>query len=129
VTAPDLIPEQRETFAVALCRWWDTVDGAGQQCHTPEDKRPCAACEAEADGLAPVVARMLADAERQGAERALRETADAWQWGEWANAPRRADRVEERLANAQHVTDWLRARAALAQATTPRDERPEAPHG
>lgn len=43
---------------------------------------------------------------------ALEQAASAWQLGEWADAPRCADRVQERLANAQHVTDWLRARAA-----------------
>jgi len=42
---------------------------------------------------------------------ALRDAADAWQRGEWANAPRRADRVQERIANGQHVGNWLRARA------------------
>jgi hypothetical protein len=42
---------------------------------------------------------------------ALLKAADAWQQGEWANAPRRDDRVEERLANGQYVADWLRARA------------------
>lgn len=46
----------------------------------------------------------------QWAEEVLTETADTWQCGEWANAPRCPDRVQERIANAQHVTDWLRAR-------------------
>jgi hypothetical protein len=36
--------------------------------------------------------------------------ADEWQFGEWANAPRRSDRIAERLAMAQYVTDWLRGR-------------------
>ena len=42
-----------------------------------------------------------------------------WQWGGWADPPRRADRVEERLANAQYVTNWLRMRvdAALTAST------------
>lgn len=44
--------------------------------------------------------------------KALNEAADDWQRGEWANAPRRADRVQERIANGQHVGDWLRERAA-----------------
>jgi hypothetical protein len=61
------------------------------------------------DALSPVVAQ-IRDA---AVKAALTQTADAWQWGEWANAPRRADRVEERIANAQFVTDWLRNRAAL----------------
>lgn len=45
------------------------------------------------------------------AGRALREAADTWQRGEWADAPRRADRVQERIANGQHVGEWLRHRA------------------
>ncbi|MEU4386598.1 hypothetical protein [Promicromonospora sp. NPDC023805] len=47
----------------------------------------------------------------------LQQAADDWQRGEWANAPRRADRVQERIANGQHVGDWLRARAARPPAT------------
>lgn len=50
--------------------------------------------------------------EGKAQRQALSETADAWQQGEWINAPRRADRVLERLATAQYVTDWLRSRAA-----------------
>jgi hypothetical protein len=46
------------------------------------------------------------------AARALEEAADTWQTGEWANAPRHANRVADRLGAAQHVSDWLRARAA-----------------
>lgn len=44
--------------------------------------------------------------------RALIDAANAWQRGEWANAPRSADRVQERIANGQYVGDWLRDRAA-----------------
>ena len=42
---------------------------------------------------------------------ALRDAAGDWLHGEWAHAPRRRDRVEERIANAQHVGDWLLTRA------------------
>ena len=49
--------------------------------------------------------------------RALNEAADDWQRGEWADAPRRADRVQERIANGQYVGDWLRARADRLTAT------------
>lgn len=45
------------------------------------------------------------------AGRALSQAADDWQRGEWADAPRYADPAKERIANAQHVTDWLRARS------------------
>lgn len=42
---------------------------------------------------------------------ALREAALDWQLGGWADSPTRQDRVAERLTKAQHVCDWLRARA------------------
>ncbi|MGI8682056.1 MAG: hypothetical protein ACR2JO_07995 [Mycobacteriales bacterium] len=42
---------------------------------------------------------------------ALREAGDEWTQGRWADAPRRVDRVQERIATAQHVGDWLRDRA------------------
>lgn len=48
----------------------------------------------------------------------LGEAADAWQRGEWANAPRRADRVQERIANGQYVGTWIRALAASQTTTT-----------
>lgn len=48
------------------------------------------------------------------AARVLNHAADDWQGGEWADAPRRADRAQERIANGQYVGDWLRARAAKA---------------
>ena len=53
-------------------------------------------------------ASVRADEQRK----ALTEAADAWRRGKWADAPRCADRVQERIANGQYVTDWLRARAA-----------------
>lgn len=45
---------------------------------------------------------------------ALRKAADDWQWKDWASAPRRSDPVQERLANAQYVTNWLRTKAMEA---------------
>lgn len=47
------------------------------------------------------------------AARALEETAQAWQRGEWADAPRSAEPIRERLDTAQYVTDWLRHRARV----------------
>lgn len=38
-------------------------------------------------------------------------------WRAAANAPRRPDAVQERLANARHVSDWLRERADREEAT------------
>lgn len=46
----------------------------------------------------------------------LEEVANDWQTGEWANVPRHANRVADRLGAAQHVSDWLRARAARLRA-------------
>jgi len=56
----------------------------------------------------PAIAALIEEA----VAAALTEVADRWQCGEWANAPRCADRVQERIANAQYVTDWLRSAAA-----------------
>lgn len=42
---------------------------------------------------------------------AIDAVADEWQWKAWASAPRLRSRVEERLATAQYVTDWLREKA------------------
>lgn len=47
---------------------------------------------------------------------ALREAKQAWQWGEWINAPHRADPLQGRLAAGQYVTDWLSARADRIEA-------------
>ncbi|GAB3166945.1 hypothetical protein GCM10027059_26700 [Myceligenerans halotolerans] len=60
--------------------------------------------------------RWLAEHDREVAARALEATARAWQRGEWANAPRYADPARERIATAQHVTEWLRARAKEGRA-------------
>lgn len=57
------------------------------------------------DALAPIVADMLAQARAEGAA----EVADAWQHGGWADVLMGAT-VQERMRNAQRVTDWLRAR-------------------
>lgn len=54
---------------------------------------------------------MISARDREIARKTLEDAADDWQTGEWADAPRHADRITERLANAQYVTDWLRTRA------------------
>jgi hypothetical protein len=56
--------------------------------------------------------------DREVAAKALDDAALTWQTGDWGDAPRRANRVQERLANAQHVTNWLRARARAARTGT-----------
>ena len=58
---------------------------------------------------------------------ALREAANAWTQGAWADAPRRAERAQERIATAQHVGDWLRERAERIEnrhLTAAREDRP-----
>jgi hypothetical protein len=42
---------------------------------------------------------------------ALLDAAQAWQTGQWADAPRRSNPVQERIANGKFVTDWLKDRA------------------
>lgn len=64
------------------------------------------------------IASALAAVLPEYAATVLEEAADVWQRGAWADAPRRADRVQERIANGKHVSDWLRARAARLTATT-----------
>jgi len=54
--------------------------------------------------------------DRRVKAKSLREVADDWQMGEWADAPRRADPAAERIANAQYVADWLRRRAGEIEA-------------
>lgn len=58
-----------------------------------------------------MVEEMTPEEEKKARFDALMEAKNAWQTGEWARAPRRRNPIEERLANAQFVTDWLKARA------------------
>ena len=56
--------------------------------------------------------RWLAAHDAEVASKALRDAADAWQTGGWANGlPKGADRVALILGMAQGATTWLRARA------------------
>lgn len=43
---------------------------------------------------------------------ALEEAARKWLQGGWADTPRRADRVADRMAASQFAGDWMKARAA-----------------
>lgn len=56
---------------------------------------------------------MTPEEEKKARFEALMDAKNAWQMGQWANAPRSRDQVQERIANAQFVTDWLKARAEL----------------
>lgn len=64
---------------------------------------PCPDAARYAEALLPVVRDEIADA--------LEQITRRWQLKDWAAAPRDADPVWERLANAQYVTKWLRTRA------------------
>ena len=55
----------------------------------------------------------LARIEKKGRFEALMEAQEKWRGGDWANAPRRKNPIEERIANGQFVTDWLKERAEL----------------
>lgn len=84
-------------------RPWTTVDAIWERVERGEDE---------------AAEKILAAHDREVAARALREAADVWQRGEWANAPRRFDQVQERIANGKHVSEWLRERAARLTDTT-----------
>jgi len=55
----------------------------------------------------------LARIEKKGRFEALMEAQEKWRSGDWARAPRRKNPTEERIANGQFVTDWLKERAEL----------------
>jgi hypothetical protein len=69
-----------------------------------------------ADALAGAVARLIADARAD----ALREAADAWQVGGWANVllPKPEPPAVPAIAYSNRVLDWLRDRAALDEGGT-----------
>jgi len=46
---------------------------------------------------------------------ALRGAANDWTQGAWANTPRHADRITDRMKAAQYAGDWLRARALAVE--------------
>jgi hypothetical protein len=61
-----------------------------------------------------VTTHIIAEARTDGAEQALREAADAWQWDQWTIlTPKiKAETQPQRIIGAaQAVTDWLRDRA------------------
>jgi hypothetical protein len=55
--------------------------------------------------------RWLAQVERAAAVKALREAADEWQTKGWADTPRHADRIADRMGASQYALNWMRARA------------------
>jgi hypothetical protein len=82
------------------------ADGLMEVCYGQElPEAPIDLARAALEAAAPLIAG-----------RALNEAADTWQRGAWADAPRRADRVQERIANGQHVGDWLRGCADRIEA-------------
>lgn len=86
------------------CEWRDEGDGWERQETWPDHV---------AAALMPLVDAIVAER----AAEAIQAAADKWQWSAWADAPRiKGDVVAERIATAQYVTDWLRARAAALRA-------------
>lgn len=81
--------------------------------HAPLHKA-CEPCSDTVETVLGVLAVHVARREREAAALALREAADSWQQGGWADTPRRADRVADRIAAAQFVGDWIRERAEQA---------------
>lgn len=65
--------------------------------------------------LAPLIARMVADAE----QRALRDAAGAWTQGQWSDVmlPKPTPPAVPVIAYANRMGDWLRARADRIGAT------------
>ena len=65
------------------------------------------------EGIEPVLAAALPLVTPAIKAEALREAADAWQWGEWSTITEPAKRpaVPSILGIANAVTDWIRARA------------------
>ena len=70
------------------------------------DRRPNGYERAEAE-----FDRWLAEHDREVAARTLRDAALDWQTRAWANTPRHADRIADRMAASQYACDWLRAHA------------------
>ena len=72
-----LTPEQIDLFAMAVCNWWESGELAAfpeSPTHlTTEDSIPCSACRAEAEGLAPVVAALIAEAVEESRGEVARE--------------------------------------------------------
>ena len=60
--------------------------------------------------------RWLAQVRREAKIEALREAADEWTQGKWADVPRMADRLHERVETANYVGNFLRARADRMEA-------------
>ena len=70
--------------------------------------------EAWREGIEPVLAAAIPLVTPAIKAAALREAADAWQWGGWstiAEPAKRPERVPRILGIANAVTDWIRARA------------------
>jgi hypothetical protein len=60
--------------------------------------------------------------ERRARAEALRDAADKWQWGQWADVLVLKPPTRNPIDNAQRVTDWLRHRAATLSPEAVPDE-------
>ena len=77
--------------------------------------------EAWRDGVEVVLAAAIPLVTPAIKAEALREAADAWQWGEWSTITEPAKRpaVPSILGIANAVTDWIRARADRIEEEAP----------
>lgn len=55
----------------------------------------------------------LTEHDREVIAAAIHRTAERWLHFAWANTPRKADRVDDRMTASQYVGDWLHERAEL----------------
>lgn len=92
-----------EAIAAVLCRQDDTMFH-----HDRTDDFPCWSCKEKAAALVARGIGVLAEAKAE----ALREAADEWQVGGWANVllPHPEPPAVPLIAYSNRVLDWLRAR-------------------
>lgn len=81
----------------------DVIVGYGEEYAKPDHERLTRLPEVE-----EVLRQFAAEVRAQ----ALRDAANAWTQGAWADTPRKAERAADRLSAAQYAGDWLRQRAA-----------------
>lgn len=103
---PDVEAARRKTLALARNIVNQILDESGASV-----KRR----QAINDRCDEFVAELLATHVKEARAAALKETADTWQWGAWADVlkPPPPGGIPT-LAHGQQVTDWLRARVVGA---------------
>lgn len=96
-------------LAEGLCACGHVLDCHGDGCIVPTG---CQCFKQPSDVALSVLLPLLRPADERAARaEALREAANAWTQGAWADTPRYAERAQDRIGAAQYVGDWLRDRA------------------